>query len=143
MWFWEFPPVFFFKSKINLLSAKKAEKIADNKAQFELTIAYFHVFQGKNKNNKITLIIGPKPPTPTLFWDKKRYFGGLFPPLRSGGGGAGCKVSNGDAGTKIWPRPQFSGLKFQSPKFWGRRKILGSRTQFEFSGSQIKGAMEK
>ena len=85
MWFWEFPPVFFFKSKINLLSAKKAEKIADNKAQFELTIAYFHVFQGKNKNNKITLIIGPKPPTPTLFWDKKRYFGGRFPLLKSGG----------------------------------------------------------
>ena len=82
--FENFPP-FFFKSKINLLSAKKAEKIADNKAQFELTIAYFHVFQGKNKNNKITLIIGPKPPTPTLFWDKKRYFGGRFPLLKSGG----------------------------------------------------------
>ena len=79
------PRFFFFKSKINLLSAKKAEKIADNKAQFELTIAYFHVFQGKNKNNKITLIIGPKPPTPTLFWDKKRYFGGRFPLLKSGG----------------------------------------------------------
>ena len=46
------------KSKKNLLSAKKVEKIADNKAQFELKIAQFHVLQGKKI--KITLILGQK-----------------------------------------------------------------------------------
>ena len=70
--FENFPP-FFFKSKINLLSAKKAEKIADNKAQFELTIAYFHVFQGKKKTTKSHLLQVQAPNT-NPFLEQKTIF---------------------------------------------------------------------
>ena len=46
-------------------------------------------------------------------------------------------------GTKFFAGHHNSSLKFQSPNFWGRRSNLGSRTQFEFSASQNKGAMTK
>ena len=40
------------QSKTNLLSAKKVEKMADNKAQFELKNWYFFVFQGRRDKNQ-------------------------------------------------------------------------------------------
>ena len=56
--FEHFPPFSKIKkSKNQLLSAIKVEKIADNKAQFELKIAQLHVLH--RKIIKITLIIGP------------------------------------------------------------------------------------
>ena len=56
-------PLFVKKqSKTHLLSVKKIKKVADNKAQFELKIAYFHVFQGKieEKKSKLHLLLVQK-----------------------------------------------------------------------------------
>ena len=51
--FENFPP-FFFLIKNKLIIGKKTEKIADNKAQFELKIANLHVFQ--EKKSKLHLL---------------------------------------------------------------------------------------
>ena len=58
---------FFHKKKIKtrLLLGKKVEKIADNKAQFKLKVAYFHVFQGKKRK---------KNQNHTYYWSKKSKY---------------------------------------------------------------------
>ena len=60
--FEHFPQFSKKKSKTHLLQVKKVKKVADNKAQLERKIPYFHVFQGKKKKllhlGSVVLVFG-------------------------------------------------------------------------------------